>query len=162
MEELIKTFHIDIKILLAQVVNFALVLFVLYKFAYKPILKTLNDRTQKIEEGVKHAEDMEHKLAELEKKEREIITEARKESQKIISASQVSVEKNKEEIICEAKAQSEKILEDARKKIEEEKKKMFLEIKSEVADLVIFATEKILKEKINNKNNEELIIKAIE
>lgn len=161
MEELVKTFHIDIKILLAQIINFALVLAVLYKFAYKPILKTLNARTRKIEKGIKHAEDMSHKLAELEKKEREVITEARKESQKIIAVSQISAEKNKEEIICEAKAQSEKILEDARKKIEEEKKKMFLEIKSEVADLAILATEKILKEKIDNKNNEGLIVRAI-
>ena len=53
-------------------------------------------------------------------------------------------------------------MEDARKKIEEEKKKMFLEIKSEVVDLAILATEKILKEKIDSKNNEALIVRAIE
>lgn len=162
MEELVKTFHIDIKILLAQIINFALVLLVLYKFAYKPILKTLNARTRKIEEGIKHAEDVKHKLEEIEKKEQEVIMEAKKESQKIISASQVSAEKNKEEIISEAKAQSEKILEDARKKIEEEKNKMFSEIKSEVSDLAILAAEKILKEKIDKENGKELVAKAIE
>jgi len=57
MEELISTFHIEWQLIIAQLVNFAIVLFVLWKFAYNPILKTLNDRTKKIEKGVKDAED---------------------------------------------------------------------------------------------------------
>ena len=77
MEELVKTFHIDAGLLLAQLVNFLIVLVVLYKFAYKPILKTLNDRTGKIEKGLKDAEDAQIKLAEMEKKEKEILTKAK-------------------------------------------------------------------------------------
>ena len=56
MEEIIKTFHIDWKLLIAQAVNFAIVVFALYKFAYKPLLKTMNERTAKIEQGLKDAE----------------------------------------------------------------------------------------------------------
>lgn len=162
MEELIKTFHIDAKLLLAQMVNFTIVLFVLYKFAYKPVLKTLNDRTGRIEKGLKDAEDAQNKLAEMEKREKEVLTKAREEGQKIIVAAEAMARANKEELITEAKAQSDKILAEASKKIEEEKKKMIGEIKSEVAGLVVAATEKIIGEKVDANKDKDLIKKAIQ
>jgi len=162
MEELVKTFHIDAGLLLAQLVNFLIVLVVLYKFAYKPILKTLNDRTGKIEKGLKDAEDAQIKLVEMEKKEKEILTKAKEEGQKIITAAEVVARNNKEELLAEAKVQSDKILTEAGKKIEEEKNKMIDEIKSEVAGLVVMATEKILDEKIDTSKDKDLIKKAIQ
>jgi len=162
MEELVKTFHIDAGLLLAQFVNFAIVLIVLYKFAYKPILKTLNDRTGKIEKGLKDAEDAQNKLAEMEKKEKEVLAKAREAGQKIIATAEKTALKNKEEFLAEAKAQSDKLLAEAGKKIEEEKNKMIGEIKSEMAGLVVMAAEKIIDEKINAKKDEELIKKSIQ
>jgi F-type H+-transporting ATPase subunit b len=162
MEELVKTFHIDASLLLAQLVNFAIVLFVLYKFAYKPILKTLNDRTGKIEKGLKDAEDAQNKLAEMEKKEKEVLVKAKEEGQKIISAAEATARKNKEEFLLETKQQAEKILAEAGKKIEEEKNKMITDVRSEVAGLVVMATEKILGEKIDVEKDKELIKKSIQ
>ena len=162
MEELVKTFHIDAGLLLAQLVNFVIVLVVLYKFAYGPILKTLNDRTGKIEKGLKDAEDAQNKLAEMEKKEKEVLTKAKEEGQKIITIAEKTAQKNKEEFLGEAKAQADKILAEASKKIEEEKNKMIGEVRSEVAGLVVLATEKILNEKIDAKKDEELIKKSME
>jgi F-type H+-transporting ATPase subunit b len=161
MEELVKTFHIDASLLLAQLVNFAIVLLVLYKFAYKPIHKTLHDRTGKIEKGLKDAEDAQNKLAEMEKKEKEVLVKAKEEGQKIITAAEITARKNKEELLLETKQQAEKLLTDAGKKIEEEKNKMIGEVKAEVAELVIMATEKILNEKIDKNKDAELIKKAI-
>mgnify|MGYP001602611183 CR=1 FL=1 len=161
MEELVKTFHIDASLLLAQLVNFTIVLFVLYRFAYKPILKTLNDRTGKIEKGLKDAEDAQNKLAEMEKKEKEVLAQAKEEGQKIISAAEATARKNKEELLLETKQQAEKLLSDAGKKIEEEKSKMISDVRSEVAGLVVMATEKILNEKIDAKKDSELIKKSI-
>jgi F-type H+-transporting ATPase subunit b len=162
MEELVKTFHIDASLLLAQFINFAIVLLVLYRFAYKPILKTLNDRTGKIEKGLKDAEDAQNKLAEMEKREKEVLAKAREEGQKIIATAETTARKNKEELLAEAKTQSDKILAEASKKIEEEKSKMIVEIKSEVAGLVVAATEKILGEKIDASKDKDLIKKAIQ
>jgi F-type H+-transporting ATPase subunit b len=161
MEELVKTFHIDASLLLAQLVNFAIVLFVLYKFAYKPILKTLNDRTGKIEKGLKDAEDAQNKLAEMEKREKAVLMKAKEEGQKIITVAETTARKNKEELLVEAKTQSDKILMEAGKKIEEEKNKMIGEIKSEMAGLVVMAAEKILGEKIDANKDKELIKKSI-
>ncbi|MFA6973793.1 MAG: F0F1 ATP synthase subunit B [Parcubacteria group bacterium] len=157
MDELIKTFHIDTNLLIAQLVNFTIVLVVLYKFAYGPILRTLNERTSKIEKGLKDSEESGKKLAEIMEKEKEVMTEARKEAQVIIAKAEEQAKKSKEEIAGEAKAQAEKIMTDATKKIEEEKNKMFAEVKGEIANLVVLATEKVLSEKIDSVKDKELI-----
>lgn len=161
MDELIKTFHIETNLLIAQFVNFAIVLFVLWKFAYKPILKTLNDRTKKIEKGVKDAENASKKLSEMMEKEKEILVSARKEAQEIIKKSEGEAKKNAENIIILAKEQNEKVIADAKKSIEREKEKMISEVKSEIAGLVISATEKIIHEKLDSQKDKELIEKAI-
>lgn len=161
MEELIKTFHIDIKLIIAQAVNFGIVLLVLWKFAYKPILKTLNDRSSKIEKGIKDAENSQIKLAEMEKKEKEVLLKAREEAQKIINQAEKTAMVNVQELEIKAKEQSEKTLEEAKKQIEQEKNKAVKEAKSEIAELVMSATEKIIGEKMDSNRDNELIEKAI-
>jgi len=157
MEELIKTFHIETNLIIAQLVNFSIVLLVLYKFAYKPVLKTLNDRTKKIEKGIRDAEESRKKLEETTEKEKEILADARKEAQAMIRKSEEDARKNAESIASEAKIQSEKMIEEAKKTIENEKKTMLSEVKSEIAGLVVLATEKIISEKIDEEKDKELI-----
>lgn len=159
--ELLNNLGINVKLLIAQIINFLVLLFVLYKFAYGPILKMLNDRTNKIEKGLKDAEASQQKLAEIEAKEKEVLKKAREEAQKIITKAEETAKKSKEEIALEAKAQAGKILADAEKKINEEKNKMLGEVKSEVAQLVVLATEKIIAEKVDSAKDKELIAKAI-
>src|SRR5665647_1659529 len=117
MEALVKTFHIDAGLLLAQLVNFIIVLLVLYKFAYKPILKVLNDRTDKVEKGIKDAESAQVKLAEMEKKEKEVLLKAKEEAQKIIQQAEKTAMANVQELEIKAKEQSEKTLAEAKKQI---------------------------------------------
>jgi F-type H+-transporting ATPase subunit b len=161
MDELIKTFHIDVKLIIAQAVNFGIVLFVLWKFAYKPILKTLNNRSNKIEKGLKDAENAGKKLAETEEKEKEVLADARKEAQVILAKSENMAKKTQEEMETSAKIQADKIITDAKAQIEEEKQKMLKEVKAEIGDLVVSATEKIIGEKLDKSKDKELIEKAI-
>jgi F-type H+-transporting ATPase subunit b len=160
MEELVKTFNIEWQLVVAQLVNFAIVLFVLYKFAYGPILKMMTERTEKIEKGIKNAEDAGAKLKEIEEKEKAVLVEARKAAQEIVSKAEAQAAKNKEELIVAAKEQSEKILADAEKKIENEKVKMMQEVKGQIAELVIAATGKVIGEKIDAEKDKELIAKV--
>jgi F-type H+-transporting ATPase subunit b len=161
MNELITTFHIDWKLIIAQLVNFAIILFVLKKFAYKPVMNLMDDRAKKIEKGLKDAEESQKKLAGIIEKEKEVLTKARKEAQDIIAKAEVFAVKNKEEIIEQANVQSEKIMADTEKKIELEKNKMFAEVKTQVADLIVAATGKIINEKMDTGKDKELIEKAI-
>lgn len=161
MEELVKTFQIDWKLVVAQLVNFGIVLFVLYKFAYGPILKTLNDRTAKIDKGLKDAEEANRKVIEMGDREKEVLVEARKEAQAILAKSEEQAKKNKDEIMAEAKAQAEKAVAEAQKKIEEEKNKMMAQVKGEIAGLVMAATEKLIGEKMDSKKDAELIEQSL-
>ena len=159
--ELLGNLGINGKLLVAQIINFLILLFVLYKFAYGPILKMLEERTNKIEKGLKDADESHKKLAEIVQKEKEVMAEARKEAQAIIVKAEEQAKKNKEDIITESKTQSEKILADAQKKIEEEKNKMLVEVKGEIANLVVLATEKMIGEKMDTAKDKELIEKSI-
>jgi F-type H+-transporting ATPase subunit b len=162
MEELIKTFHIETNLLLAQIVNFAIVLFVLYKFAYGPILKTLNDRTKKIEKGLRDAEETQKKLQEMTQKEKEMLANAKKEAQEIIKKSEEEAKKNAEMIVAEAKVKTEKAVAEAKNMIEQEKNKMISEVKADLAELVVVAVGKVLGEKLDASKDRELIEKSLQ
>ncbi len=159
--ELLNNLGINVKLLIAQIVNFLILLFILYKFAYKPVFKVLDNRTKKIEKGLKDAEEAKNKLVEISEKEKKIVTEAKKEAQIIIKKAEETAIQSAKDIEISAKNQSDKILEEAKVQIEQEKNKAVKEIKSKIAELVIRATEKIIDEKIDQNKDKELIEKAI-
>lgn len=159
--ELLTKLGINWQLLIAQIVNFLILVFVLYRFAYKPILKILDDRTEKIEKGLKDAQTVQDKLLAIEDKEKKVLLTARKEAQKIIQQSENTALKNAKDLEISAKVQSGKILEDAKKQIEQEKNKAVKEAKTEIAELVMSATEKIIGEKIDSSKDKELIEKVI-
>lgn len=161
MEELIKTFHIDWKLIIAQLVNFAIVLFVLQRYAYGPILKMMTERSEKIEKGIKDAENAHKKLAEIAEKEKEVLVEAKKQAGVIIAQAEAVATRNKEVIIGESKQQAEKILADAAKKMEAERAQIMQEIKAQVGELVVMATGKVLAEKIDAEKDRDIIARAI-
>jgi F-type H+-transporting ATPase subunit b len=161
MSELLTKLGIDWKLLIAQVVNFLVLLFVLWKFAYGPILSMLEKRTRKIERGLKDAEDAGKKLEESAEKQKEILKKARVEAKDIVEKAHIQAEKIKSELAVEAKVQAEKIIVSAKAEIEQEKQKTIAEIKSEIGGLVVAATEKIIGEKIDEKKDQKLIESVI-
>lgn len=151
----------NVKILLAQFVNFAVLIFVLWRFAYKPVLKLLEDRRAKIAQGVKDSEESEIKLKEAEEKKKEIIAESRKEANAIIEEAKSKAEVKYQEIINKSKGDLRAIIEDEKEKIANEKKLAMAEVKKKTAELVILAIEKVLAEKIDEKKDAELIARVV-
>ena len=162
MQELLTKLGIDWKLLIAQIINFLVLLFVLYKFAYGPILSMLERRTRKVEKGLKDAELAKKQLEVGQKKQEEILKKARHEAKVIVEKARSQAEKAKEEIAAEAKSQSHKFIADAKAQIEQEKQKTITEIKSEIGGLVIAATEKIIGEKIDEKKDKQIIESIID
>ena len=142
MSELIHNLGIEWKVLLAQIVNFAVLLFILKKFAYKPILKVLNDRQKRIEEAINRSKSVDKRMAEIETLKEKVLDEARRESETIIKKAEEAALRVKESVLKEAHSVSEKLLVDTGKKIQAEREKIFREAKSEIADLVYAAVEK--------------------
>jgi len=159
--QLISTFGVDWKLLIAQLINFFVLFFVLKRYAYGPIVKMLDERKDKIEKGIKDSEAATKKLAEMEQREKETLAAAREEAQKIMKIAEETGKNVQADIIATAHQEAEKMIEDAKKKIEGEKEKLIHEVKAEISGLVVMATEKILNEKIDANKDKELIEKSI-
>ena len=161
MESLIETFHIDYKILIAQIVNFAIVFSVLYYFVLRPLLKVMHERTSKIEKSLDDAKDIENKLAQTKEEYNLIIANAKKEANEVLVRAQEVAEKKKQESIVKAKEEIGVIINQEKAKLQSEKAQTMKEIKKEVADLVVLSMEKILGEKMDEKKDKEMVKKII-
>ncbi len=145
MDQIITVFGIDWKLLLIQAVNFGVVLFVLERFLYRPVIKMIDERREKIEQGVKNAEVASFELQKAETKSRELISKAEMEARETLISGKRMAEEKAEKIKTEAEEKNRMILEAALKEGEEMKKRAMEELKGEVSRLGILAAEKILR-----------------
>lgn len=161
MDSIIETFHIDWRLLIAQIVNFAIVAVVLWYFAVKPILKIMQNRTETIEKSFKDAARIEENLKNTEEIKKAEIIKAKQEAQAIFEAANKTANKNKEELLNLAKTEVDKIKIRAKEEIQEAKKQMLKEIKSESAGLVVSALEKIISHDLSEADKKKLLDKTI-
>lgn len=137
-------FGIDAKFLVAQILNFCLVAFILYRFAFKPVLRTIEERQAKIAEGLQYAEEMKSNLAEAERKEAATLKKAHQEAQRIVEETRENSKVILEKHTQEAVARADSILKKAEQTIELERNKMFSETQEEIMGLVVQTSEKVL------------------
>lgn len=161
MEELIHKFGIDWKLLLAQIINFLILLFLLRKFLYKPLIDLMNKRRQKIVDGLEKAKKGEEELEKIQEFKEKELAKIQKEAEIIIAKAKESGDKKQQEILKEAEEKTKKIVEEAKGRIEIEKEKMLKEVRQDIANLVIDVTEKILKEKVDDKQEKKLVEETI-
>ena len=159
--EALANLGIDGKLLLAQVVNFAILLWVLKRYAYKPMLDMMDARSAKIEKGLSDAENATKKLAEIEQKEKEVLGAAQAEGKQILAAAEESAKKRDAAKLAETEAQVKKLLADAEAKMTADQAKMLAEAKGELAETVLLAVEKILREKLDAGKEKEMIEKML-
>lgn len=157
MESLISTFHIDLNLFIAQLVNFAIVFSVLYFFAFKPLVKVMSERTEKIDKSLKDADEIEKRLSLTEKEQAEIISAAKKQANLIIEEADKKGELRREEMMIRAKEEIGNLMNVSRATIDRDKAETLKQIKTEVAELVIMTVEKILNEKMNSDKDQKII-----
>ena len=151
MDSLIDTFHIDWHLIIAQMINFGVVVFVLYRFAIKPLGKLMEERSAKISDGISDAKRHKEILSQTQEEYKKIISEARKESQEIVTLAKKDAEKIRESLIEKASEDARKIVDDGKKELDSEKEKIIIDAKREIANLVVQGTEKILDEVMDEK-----------
>jgi F-type H+-transporting ATPase subunit b len=151
MDSFIETFHIDWKIIIAQVINFAIVLFVLQFLALKPIKKLMKERSEKIEGGLNDAVKNAELLANTKKEYDAIVATARTEAHTIFQEGKKEAEVKKAEMIENAKKEVDTMVINGKKVLESEKAKIIEEAKQEIVSLVVLATEKLLESHPNEK-----------
>ena len=144
------------------ILTFLVLLGVLAKFAWNPLLKMLKDRENLIRSSLEDAEKAQTELANLNAEREKIINKARSEAQSILSEGKVAASKLKDETLKAAKDQAKSILTDAEKQIRIEKHKAIEEIKSEVVDLSLSVATKLIKKNISREDNQALIDESLE
>ncbi len=135
--------------LVAQMINFCIVAFLLYRFAVKPIAVTLEERQKKIADGLQYAEEMKRQLAEAERERAEKIKAAAVDAQRIMNEARDQSKELIEKKIQEASAQAEALIRKAGEASELERQRMLSEVRQEVARLVVATSSKVLSRELS-------------
>jgi F-type H+-transporting ATPase subunit b len=132
-----ETFGLDWPHFIAQVVSFSIVAFLLVRFAYKPILTVLQERRQRIAEGLANADKIKQELARTEAMQREVLEKANIQATKLIEEARAAAARVQEQETQKAIAQAEQIITKAREATVLERERMLTELKREVVGLVV-------------------------
>lgn len=159
--EVLAKLGIDWKLLIAQAVNFAVLLWVLRRYAYKPILRALEARTKKIEQGLKDAALSQEKLQASLEEEKKVMAAAREEARDILVAAETSAKERDARMLQETKEKIDKMITDAEAHLAEEKSRLIREAKSELSAVVISATERVLGKTVDAKVDTALVEAAL-
>lgn len=150
------TFGLDGKIFLAQLVNFLVVLFVLKRFAWGPIVQRLEMRAKKIEEGMKDAEEAAKRLKSADAERAGTVAAAKAEAAKVIEAARSDAEAVRAELVAKAKGDVERVVVSGKAQLKAEQAAMKEELKREVAEFAVEAAKKILAEGVDMAASERL------
>lgn len=147
--------------LLTQVINFSLMVFLLTKLLYKPVIKTLEERKKKIEQGLKDAQEAQKKLEEFEEKKKIILIKAKQEAKKIIDNAKGLGKKVEADIIKEAENKAKEIITQTRKDLEEEREKMKTELQNHTIKIASAIAQKALAQVLDDTDHKNVIDKKI-
>src|SRR3989441_5046474 len=140
VERIATTFGVDWSHLLAQIASFCIVCLILYRFAYRPVLKMLDVRRQQIAQGLANAEQIKAELARTEAQRQEVMAQANVQASKFIEEARAAAARLREQETEKAIAAAEQIMIKAREAAAQEHDHMLAELKREVGRLVVQAT----------------------
>lgn len=143
--------------LIAQLVNFTLLLVLFSVLLYKPLLKVLDERKRRIQEGLEASEEAKRRLAQTEQEVAKELDRARQEGQALISQAQQISARIQEEARQAARTEAEQLLERARAEIQLERDGAIAELRREFADLTIRAAERVIKRSLDREAHRQLI-----
>lgn len=155
------TFGLRSDIFVAQLVNFLLVLLVLWKFAYKPILAALDEREKKIEKSVRDADLVTKRLQDADKEKADILRFAREEADAFARKSLEDTQARKTEMVAAAKQEVERVIAQGKAQLAEEHDAMMIAMRKEIVEISLAAATKILGEEITEKKSQSLAEEVI-
>lgn len=160
MTDLFAQLGIDWKLLAAQIVNFSILIAILHRFLYKPILDMFQKRKNTIARSLKEAKKIEEDLKELERVKEEEMRQARVLSKQVISKAGAAAEEQKSRVLAETKIASDKLTAEAKNIIRAQKEQMLKDLEKETGSLAVLLVEKFFKKNLS-KDEQEKIAKDI-
>ena len=149
--------EIDPTQLIWSIINFLILLAILYKFLWNPILKTFDKRKEEINTNLTSAEEQKKEAERMLNEYKEILNNANNEAQEIINKANKTAEQNKNEIINQAREEANKISQKAREDIAREKENAMKEVRDEIATLAVMAAGKVLEKNITKEDHEKMV-----
>lgn len=143
-------FGLDWKYIVIQAVSFLIIFAVLYWFGIKPTIATMEERNRKIGEGLRHAEEMQAKLAAAAQESATIVKGAQQEAQKIVDAARKAAKDFADKQQADALQRAAELIAKAQQATELEHKKMLDQARTEIARLVVATTERVLAKKLSD------------
>ncbi|MCF8285740.1 MAG: F0F1 ATP synthase subunit B [Chitinophagaceae bacterium] len=151
----------DIGLVFWNTIAFLVLLIVLGKFAWKPMLKAIAERESGIEEALLRADKMKAEIAAMQNENEALLAKAREERAGMIKDAKETADKMVSEAKDKAKQEYDRIISDAQLAITQQKNAALTEVKNQVGTLVVEVAEKILRKELSNKAEQESYIKQI-
>ena len=142
--------------LIAQILNFLFLVFILAKFAYKPLLKVMDDRKNKIAGDLASAENAKEEAEKVKAEYQAKLTAARQEAQEIVENARKTAQIAHDKIIAETKAEQDQVIASAKEAIEREKQQALGAIRAQVINLSLIAASKIVEQKLSSEDDKKI------
>jgi F-type H+-transporting ATPase subunit b len=156
-ESVLGALGVNWKLFIAQLLNFSVVLFVMWKWVYTPLLKIIDARTAKIGQGLKDAEAAAAAKSGAERESETAILAARREAQRILEEAQKASEAQRAELKAKTQAELAALVQQGKESLAAEKEKMVREARAEIAELAVKAAGKALGEKLTDAQKKGLL-----
>jgi F-type H+-transporting ATPase subunit b len=162
MEDLPVKLGINLPLLLTQIVTFIILLVILRFAAYKPLMRMLDERSNRVKESMEQAEAVKEQSAHAEEEVKKQLEQASREGQERITRAIKAGEDVKKKAQEDARQEAEALVSRARAEIQRERDDAINEVRREFADLTVLAAGKVIDKSLNKKDHQELIEKVLE
>ena len=153
---------VNLPTLVVYVINFAILLGILYYFAYKPLLRAMDQRSERIRDSLAAADRAREEAAQSQAAVEEQLTEARREGQRLLDQAREAADRYREEEMARSRQEAEAFLERARADIQRERDAAIDEVRADFGDLAITAAERVIRRTVDRQAHQELIAQVLE
>ena len=147
-------------LLIAQIFNVVLLVWLLTRFLYRPVLNMLNERTRRIQESLRETELVKEQLARANQDYDQKLAQARQEAAAILAQAQERAKLQEAEIIAQARQEADRIRSDAREQAVQERDGLMRDLENQMADLVTITASRVLGEELKS-NHDQLIEESL-
>ncbi|MFL5800189.1 MAG: F0F1 ATP synthase subunit B [Roseiflexaceae bacterium] len=147
-------------LLIAQIFNVAILLWLLSRYLYQPVLNMLNERTRRVQESLQNAERIKEQLARAKQDYDAELARARQEAAGILAQAQERAKVQEQEIIAQARQEAERIRAEAREQAAQEREQLLRDLKNQMAELVTMTATRVLGEELK-ANHDRLIEESL-
>jgi F-type H+-transporting ATPase subunit b len=155
--ELITKLGINWQQLLAQAINFAIIMGVLAYFVYKPVLRTIDARTERIRKAMEEADEVKNQKKELEKFRQEQLSKIDKEAGAILEKAKQEAERMRHSMLENAQKEADALMQKGQKQLSEERSRVFADVQNTLNAVILNMTQKILQREFTAKDQERVL-----